>query len=122
SLPARSRRACCRRDPGGFPHASCCTSRVVAVAEPSSELRRLLDEKRRELGEAVGGQSGRGPGDREGGERVAAGTEDGSRDRRQPELELVDRRRVAARADALQLGLVGVAGLRGAAGEEALAV
>ena len=42
------------------------------MAESPGELRRLLDQERRELRDALGGQSGGRPGDRESGDRGAA--------------------------------------------------
>ena len=81
---------------------------------------RLLDEERREPGDALGGQAGRRPGDRERGDRGAVRAEHGRGHRRQSDLELVDARRVAAGADLLQGGRE-LAGARGE-GEEALAV
>jgi hypothetical protein len=76
---------------------------VIAVAEPLSELVRLLDEQRSEARDALGCQPGGWPGDGECGERVAAWTEDRCCDRREPVLELVDARRIAARPDTGEL-------------------
>src|SRR5439155_8700904 len=86
------------------PLRSCSTPRVVAVAETPREHVRLLDEERRELHDALGGQSGGRPGDGKRSVGVARGPEHGRGERGEAELELVDRRRVATGVDTLQLG------------------
>src|SRR3954463_1363976 len=67
--------------------------------------------------DALRGEAGRGAGDGKGGDRGAVRVEHGSGESRKADLELVDRRRVAAGAD--QLAVVAVAA---AEGQEAFAV
>ncbi len=68
------------------------------MSEPAGELAGLVDQERRQPLDAVGVRRLVGPGDRERRHDLAAGAEDGRGERGQAELELVDRRRVAARA------------------------
>ena len=74
-------------------------------------------QERCELLDALGGEAARRAGDGEGGDGGAVGVEDRRGERRQADLELVDRRRVAARADQVCAG-----DLAAAEGEEALPV
>jgi hypothetical protein len=92
------------------------------VAEPAGEGVRVLNERGRQLLDAIACEADRGSGDRECRECGRVAAEDGCGERGQADLELVDCGGVAAPANRSEILRVVVLGGRCAPGEEDLAV